>query len=317
MFELIEKLMQIDAPTGREAPMRAFLNAYLNGKCDFYTDAIGNVIAHKKGEGKKLMLTAPMDEPTFLLKKGEKPYYKFEAVGKIGAAQIFGKKLRFGGKRGVASVCPVHLSNGDDKLPKPDSLYFECYDEPEQGAFGVFDSEFFTWGKDGGLIGGKALSSRASVAALLKTLDEPVKADLWLVFASCGNLGAGGAKAAAETIRPDIAIIAQGNECGVLDPDKEPEIGLPVIDSGAVHDERLLDAIRAATETLGIKTAIPTNRPNCPAGAVAQCAGGIKTAFLALPTRLLGSDNEGCRKKDVEALLKLLCAVVNDGLVSL
>ncbi len=310
MYDLIEKLVQIDAPTGRETPMRSFLSAYLNGKCEFYIDTLGNVIAHKKGDGRKLMITAPMDEPTFLIKKGEKPYYKFETVGKAGAAQLFGRKLKFDGKKGVIAVCPVHLSSGDDKLPKTDSLYFECYDEPEQGAFGVFDSEFFTWGKNGGMIGGKALSSRACIAALLKILEITGEADLWLVFAARGNLNAGGVKAAAETIKPDIVIVVQGNECGTLDPDKEPELGLPIIDSGAVHDEELLNEIKFSAETLGIKTSIPATRPTCPAGAVAQCAGGIKTAFLALPTRLPGSDTESCRKKDVEALSKLLNAVV-------
>ncbi|HNX14179.1 MAG TPA: hypothetical protein PK854_01580 [Oscillospiraceae bacterium] len=310
MFELIEKLVQIDAPTGREVPMRVFLSAYLAGKCEFYTDTLGSVIAHKKGGGRKLMLTAPMDEPTFLLKKGEMPYYKFETVGKAGTAQLFGRKLKFDGKKGVIAVCPVHLSNGDDKLPKTDSLYFECYDEPDQGSFGVYDSEFFAWGKDGGIIGGKALSSRASIAALLKTLETSGEADLWLVFAARGNLNAGGVKAAAETIKPDVAIVVQGNENGALETEKEPELGLPVIDSGAVHDEELLYEIKTTAEMLGIKTVIPTARPTCPAGTVAQCAGGIRTAFLALPTRLPGSDTESCRKKDIEALFKLLNAVV-------
>jgi len=311
MFELIEKLIQIDAPTGREIAMRAFLSDYLNKKCDCFTDAFGNVIAHRKGDGRKIMLTAPMDEPTFLLKKGEKPYYKFETVGRAGSAQLFGRKLRFGDKRGVVAVCPVHLSGGDDKLPKTDSLYFECYDEPEQGSFGVFDSEPFIWGKDGGFIGGKAFSSRAAIAAMLKTLDEPGEADLWLVFAACGNLGAGGAKPAAETIKPDVAIVVQGYECGVLDPDKDPELGLPVIDSGAVHDEDLMKEINAAAEALAVKTVIPTARLNCPAGMITQCAGGIKTAFLALPARLLGSDTESCRKKDIETLSKLLNTVIH------
>ena len=312
MFELIQKLVAIDAPTGREAPMRTFLGDVLKGKCEYFIDTLGNVIAHRQGNSgsRKLMLTAPMDEPTFLLKKGEKPFYKFETVGKAGAAQLFGRKLRFDGKKGVVAVCPVHLSGGDDKLPKTDSFYFECYDEPEQGTFGVFDSNFFTWGKDNSFIGGKVLSSRAAIAALLKTLDEPGEADLWLVFAACGNLNAGGVKAAAEIIKPGIAIVVQGYESGALDPDKDPELGLPIIDSGAVHDEELLNEFNAAAETLGVKTIAPAARLNCPAGVVAQCAGGIKTAFLALPTRLLGSDTESCRKKDIEALLKLLNAVV-------
>ncbi|HOP11840.1 MAG TPA: hypothetical protein PK629_10155 [Oscillospiraceae bacterium] len=310
MFDLIEKLVAIDAPTGRETAMQSFLSAYLNKKCEFYIDILGSVIAHRQGNGRKIMLTAPMDEPTFILKKGENPYYKFETVGKAGTAQLFGRKLKFGDKKGVVAVCPVHLSNGDDKLPKTESLYFEYYDEPEQGTFGVFDSEFFTWGKDNGIIGGKALSSRSAIAALLKILDEPGDDDLYLVFAARGNLSGGGVKAAAETIKPDIAIVVQGYESGTLDSEKEPELALPVIDSGAVHDEELLKEINTAAENSEIKIVIPTARLNCPAGMVAQCAGGIKTAFLALPTRLLGSDTESCRKKDVEALSKLLNAVV-------
>ena len=62
-MELLKKLTQCTAPSGREEKVRDIIKTEMEKLCDeVYTDALGNLICHRKGNGKKLMLAAHMDE---------------------------------------------------------------------------------------------------------------------------------------------------------------------------------------------------------------------------------------------------------------
>ena len=62
-MELLKKLTEAIAPSGSEEEAREVISSAIAPYVDeIYTDALGNLIAHKKGTGKKIMLTAHMDE---------------------------------------------------------------------------------------------------------------------------------------------------------------------------------------------------------------------------------------------------------------
>jgi len=62
-MELLEKLTQVYSPSGNEKRIREVIENEIKPYADeVYTDNLGNLIARKKGSGKKLMLCAHMDE---------------------------------------------------------------------------------------------------------------------------------------------------------------------------------------------------------------------------------------------------------------
>jgi putative aminopeptidase FrvX len=69
-MELLKKLCEAHGVPGREEAVRELVISELRGICDeIRTDALGNVIALKKGSGRgpKVMLAAHMDEIGFLV----------------------------------------------------------------------------------------------------------------------------------------------------------------------------------------------------------------------------------------------------------
>ena len=70
MFEaMLKKVLQAFGPSGNEGKVASVLAEEIRPYCDeVYTDALGNLIAHKRGtSGKKLMLSAHMDQIGFIV----------------------------------------------------------------------------------------------------------------------------------------------------------------------------------------------------------------------------------------------------------
>ena len=62
-MNLLKKLTAVDSVSGNENAIRETIIEEIKDCCDEYTtDAMGNLIAHKKGSGARVMLAAHMDE---------------------------------------------------------------------------------------------------------------------------------------------------------------------------------------------------------------------------------------------------------------
>ncbi len=60
---LLENLVKIYGPASNEAPIREFIIKEIKDYVDeIKVDTLGNLIAHKKGNGKKIMISAHMDQ---------------------------------------------------------------------------------------------------------------------------------------------------------------------------------------------------------------------------------------------------------------
>ena len=76
---MLDMLCMIDAPTSCEKSILKFIQTRLS--CDFEYDAIGNLVAHKKGEGKKLMFYTSVDEDAFVVMTKDKRNVQFSHKG--------------------------------------------------------------------------------------------------------------------------------------------------------------------------------------------------------------------------------------------
>ena len=84
-MQLLEQLVMASSPSGRENAVRSIIKKELAEVCDeIYTDTLGNLICHKKGTGKKLMLAAHMDEIGFMVNYiDEKGFIRFSTIGGV------------------------------------------------------------------------------------------------------------------------------------------------------------------------------------------------------------------------------------------
>ena len=108
IFELQKELVASALPSGLEDRQAAVIKKYASQYCDeMYTDAVGNLVCHKRGPGKKLMFAAHMDVIGFMANFiDERGFVRFVPVGGISPALSIG--------------CPVVFENGVYGCVQPD-----------------------------------------------------------------------------------------------------------------------------------------------------------------------------------------------------
>ena len=83
IVEVQRKLVEAALPSGFEKKVGEVLAELARPFVDeVYTDALGNVICHKKGEGKRLMMPAHMDTIGFIVTYIEdEGFVRFDGIG--------------------------------------------------------------------------------------------------------------------------------------------------------------------------------------------------------------------------------------------
>ena len=101
---LVKELVSLNAPSGFEDEVRDFIKSNVTAD-EIHIDSIGNLICRKKGNGKKVMVCAHMDEVGFLSAN-------IEEDGIINLLPVGGHyPLKING-------CPLRLKNKEGKIFK-------------------------------------------------------------------------------------------------------------------------------------------------------------------------------------------------------
>ena len=120
MINTIKELSLLNGTSGRETKIREYIISKIDGKCDWHEDALGNIIAFRKGRNTashKVMLDAHTDEvgviATFINGDGT---IKFAPVGGIDTKVLLARQIVFdNGTVGVVGIKPIHLAKGEEK----------------------------------------------------------------------------------------------------------------------------------------------------------------------------------------------------------
>ena len=117
-MDLLKELTQTYGPSGREEKIREVIKKHIGDYADeISTDALGNLIAHKKGNGKKIMFAAHMDEigiiTTFIDDNG---YLRFAPVGGLNTKDLLYRRVSF--ENGTIGVIGTEKENTDKVISK-------------------------------------------------------------------------------------------------------------------------------------------------------------------------------------------------------
>lgn len=329
MFMLVKELCNLCAPSGFEDEVRTFLRE--RAKADeIYTDTIGNLICHKKGKGRKIMVSAHMDEVGFIITEiTDDGFLKFDELGGIETAVMYGKKVLIGKNRipGIIGAKAIHLQRRDDVL-NPPKIKDLCIDIGvkdkesakklvEIGDFAVFDGKYTEFGEN--LVKSKALDDRVGCAILLELMKEKYDSDVYFVFTAQEEVGLRGAIISANEIKPDIALVIEGTTCsdvyGSKPHNQVTNLGggavMTAMDRAAISDRRYFEFIMKTAKENNIPLQIKrTAMGGTDAGAIQRSGTGVKTAVLAVPCRYIHSPVSVMCKDDLESVLKLSKAVL-------
>lgn len=329
-MKILKQLSESIGVSGAEGEVRSrVLDLIKPHVDDIQTDTIGNVIAVKKGTGSvdlTVMLDAHMDEVGLMVTgHNSEGMLRVAAVGGIDDRILPGKRVLVGPKKlpGVIGAKPVHLLGEDEreKVVKIDALRVDIGAASKSAAEGkaplgariAFDTRYADLGT---VVRGKAFDDRAGCAVLVHVLQgERLPFDLVATFTVQEEVGVRGAKVAAYTVNPDLAIVLEGTIADDLpkEDDASPttELGkgpaLSLMDRGTIYDARLNRWIIDAAEAL--KIPYQFKQPGIggtDGGAIHLSQEGVPTAAVSVPCRYIHSPAAILNKRDYQNTIKLV-----------
>ena len=313
---MLKELSEARGVSGHETAVRQIiLDAIKDSVDEHRVDALGNLIAMKKGAGKrrrKVMVAAHMDEVGLMIMHIEKDgSLRFRPVGGIDDRVLLAKKVLIGDNKvpGVIGSKPVHLLEPKQRqqvvrvAEMSIDIGASSKEEADRlvkvGDYATFDIAFSDLG--GGLraVKGKAFDDRAGCAVLIELLKESPKAfDLYAAFTVQEEVGLRGAKVAGYAIAPDVAFVLEGTVCDDMPKKKDisptTTVGsgpaITVMDRSVIADPRLVDLLVKTAEENGIPYQFKQpNMGGTDAGAIHLTRAGVPSAVVAVPARYIHS----------------------------
>ena len=323
-MELLKKLTQTFGPSGNEEKVRDVIISEAERYADEISrDTLGNLIVRKKGNGKKLMLSAHMDEIGIMaMVLDEKKFVHFSAIGGVKAEALqFGKVEFENGTIGIVNK----------KVEKPNKIADYYIDDMNDCkgyklySISVGDAAVMRGGFDicGDLVSSKALDDRVGCYVLLETLKriQNNDNDLYFVFTVQEELGLRGAKTAAAGINPDYAIAVDVTTCddfpgGGKYPLKLGEgPAIKIKDSSVICHPLVKKHLVNAADKHGIKVQFEVlDAGGTDAGAIHTSGTGVATGAVSIPTRYIHTACETASISDINSAVDLLTAACEEAL---
>lgn len=323
-MDLTEILCMLDSahgPSGDEGDIRAVIHQLARPWADEITsDVMGNLVAHKKGSGPKVMFAAHMDSIGFIVTHIEKE--GFLRVGKLGGISpkdVLNTPVRF--KNGVRGVL-VAEEKAEDKL-KLEDCYIDIGARDEEqarslvqvGDTAVYDTAVT---EVNGRVISPYLDDRIACAILLKAMEQvgPCENDLYFVFTVQEEVGTRGAKTAAWSVDPDYGIAVD-----VTDVDDTPgsakygtcKLGrgaaVKVMDSSVICHPEVVKALEQCAQDKGIAVQRDIIRAGgTDAGPIHVNRTGVRTGGISIPCRYIHTPTEMADLADVQSCVDLTVA---------
>lgn len=330
---LLERLCTSDGVSGFEDAVRDIIVDEIKDFCDeIYIDALGNVIAFKKGDktrDKKVMLCAHMDEVGLCIKGvNDDGTMIFDTVG-LNADILPSKRVTIGKEKlnGVISSPPVHLKGKDEDKIKVSDLYidagFKNKKDAEKyiGEYVCFDSDFVSFGD--GFIKAKALDDRVGCAVMCQIAKQNLEYDTHFCFTVGEEVGGVGAGAATNQVLPDICLVLEATTASDIPGNEGAEVVCkvgegavcPFMDGGTLYDNDLYTGIRDIAKKHKIKCQTKLKiAGGTDASKIQKSGRGVRVCALSLPCRYIHTPTSVAKCDDMESMLELsliLCDTIH------
>ncbi len=331
-MELLKKLSEASGIPGHEEEIRRIIREELDDVVDeIHTDTLGNIIAHKKGEGPKVVVAAHMDEIGFLVSYIDEKtgFLRVEPLGGFDPRTLIAQRVRVHTKSGVLlgaiGVKPVHILPEEErkKIPQVKELFVDVglpADKAKElvsiGDMVTLHQEFAEMGE---LVSGKSLDDRVGVYVGIEGLKKwgEHRADIHFVGTVQEEVGLRGARTSAFAIAPEIGVALDVTvACDI--PDVKPQervtevgkgVAIKLKDSASISHPKLVRFLIDLAEEKGIPYQLEIlPRGGTDAGGIQLAREGAAVVTLSIPTRYVHTAVEAAHKNDIQAAVDLLAA---------
>ena len=330
-MDLLKTLQALNAchgPAGDESEVAEVLEKLAMPFVDeCHRDTMGNLIAHRKGNGSRVMFAAHMDSIgciiTYIEKEG---FLRFGKIGGLHVPDLIATPVRF--KNGVRGVICLNESV-EPKDVTLDDLYIDigAHDAEEAGAMvqvgdtAVYDTPTYAAGDR--LIS-PYMDNRISCLVLLMAMEELQHSDndLYFVFTTQEEVGLRGAKTAAYAIDPDYGIavdVTYSSDRLGSKHNGSSKLGggaaIKVMDSSVICHPQMVAKLEGLSKARGITAQMDVLKAGgTDAGSIHTSKMGVLTGGISIPCRYIHSPQEMVDRGDVEACARLAAAFAESDL---
>ncbi len=322
MFKNIEKFCNISGVSGFEQDVRNEIINQIEKYVTYSIDNLGNIIAFKKGREipkNKIMISAHMDEVGMIIR-----YIRDDGlicvnfVGGIDPNVVVGRSVIVGENKitGVIGTKAIHMVKSEEKLKgiDIDSIYVDIgatskKDAEKYISIGEqisFKSEYKEYGD--GFIRSKALDDRFGCSVMIEMIKKDLEYDSYFTFVVQEEVGLRGAKVAAYSVGPDIAIVLESTTAcdfsGVPEDKKVCILGdgpvISFMDNSTIYNKDLYNIAFNLAKENNIKCQTKTMvAGGNDSGAIHISKSGVKTLSISIPCRYLHTANTVAKKEDI------------------
>ena len=335
MINMIRKLTRQISVSGSEKKVSdAVLSIMADCTDKSHTDALGNIITLRRGNGKdgekkKIMLISHIDETGFMVTDiDENGFVRFESVGPVNMLSAAYSAVEFeNGTHGVI----VPASEGVPAKQNSASSYVLDIGKRSKSSAGqriktgdIFRLKSEVVRLSEKRIAGRPLGGRIGAAVLAKAAqslkDYDVFHDIYFVFSVQKEAGCRGAGSAAFSVDPGFAVSADVTCAEDCKPSNNPvKLGdgaaIKVMDKSIVCDPELVGALKGIALENNIRYQLEVSAcETSDISAVQRTASGIPCTAISVPLRYPHTSHEEIDLGDAEECVKLICALARSEL---
>lgn len=325
-MELLKNLTNVTAPSGNEKPVRDIIIEEIKPYADEITvDTLGNLIVRKKGNGKKIMLSAHMDEVGIIATViDDNGFVRFSNIGAVNKKALQYSRVKFANS--TVGIVVDEPDESTDKSTNFNKMYVNLiYDCKVNSLNTISIGDVATFAPNfdisGDIISSKSLDDRAGCYVLVETLKAISKTenDLYFVFTVQEELGLRGAKTSTYSIQPHYAIAVDTTPCDDVPSGGKSSLKLgngPAIkikDGSIMCHPYIKNLLINSSESLNIKPQYEVlDKGNTDAGAIHTTGVGVITGAISIPLRYNHTACEMASKTDIENCIKILTKVCEE-----
>ncbi|HMO39556.1 MAG TPA: M42 family metallopeptidase [Saprospiraceae bacterium] len=335
---LLKKICETPGAPGFEQKVRELVLREVGPLVDeTRVDAMGNVIAIKRGqERKKVMVAAHMDEIGFIVTHiDDDGFLRFHTLGGFDPKTLTSQRVIVHGRKDVPGVLgckPVHMMTAEErnKVVPINEYFIDLGMQKEQVEQVVAIGDPVTREREliemGDCVNSKSIDNRVSVFILIETLrrlqNTPLPYDVYAVFTVQEEVGLRGAISAAHLIDPDfgfgldvtIAYDVPGASAHEMVTRLGKGAAIKILDGSVISDYRMVQYLKkVATERqIPWQPEIMLAGGTDTAGVQRYGKRGAITGAISIPLRHLHQTIELAHKEDIQSCILLLGAALTE-----
>jgi tetrahedral aminopeptidase len=324
MNDLIKKLVEVYGPSGFEDQVRKLIETEVKAYVDdMHVDAMGNLIAVKKGNGNglKVMVAAHMDEIGLMVTHiTEDGFARFTNIGGISAHTLRGNRVQFGD--GTVGVIFSDQIKDRSKVYNLDKHFIDVGATSRADCpISVGDAAGFLrpFTAQGRRLTAKSMDDRIGCVVAIEALKQlkSTPHEVYFVFSVQEEVGTRGAEAAANGIDPDVGISLDVTVTGDV-PEATPmavSLGkgtaIKVKDSGMISHSGLVKLMRKRAHDAAIPYQLEVLTGGTTDARPMQIANaGCAAGCISIPCRYVHTQSEMVDVNDVQNSIKLLVEIL-------